>query len=467
MMNRIDAVLMGFRSCFSRQATFGWFVVVMVGLIVRFDHEGVSSIVRWLALEPSHYDGLIHFFYAAAWQLDELLACWANWAVNHCPLVEYNQRPVLIGDGIKSGKEARKTPGIKLLHQESDHNSKKEYIFGHHFGFVGLLIGSAKKAFCLSLEGTIHEGVGAFHPEKGFKDKPATLVTRMANQLLRAAKAGGRGCYATVDAYFSVGPMFLLLQAAVNEAGEQWVHLITRAKNNYIAYCPPAEGEKAYQEKDKIWLMELFDHPHSFVAAQVMMYGQLRTISYCCLDLLWKPVKGMIRFVMIQDGDGRYILMGSDPKLSAVDMIAIYAYRTKIEVMFDALKYILGAFCYHFWSKLFPKVKRGQVLEAADLSELQNEKLKATLTAIERFVNLAAMAMGLLQYLSLTATNEIWLDNPCWFRTYSSACPSEQMVKNVVANEFFHQTHKVRSCQTLAIIRSKQRQTLTALKPET
>ncbi len=50
-----------FKSSFSRQATYYWFILVMIGLLIRGDHYGVSSIVRWLSLDPGSYWKILHF----------------------------------------------------------------------------------------------------------------------------------------------------------------------------------------------------------------------------------------------------------------------------------------------------------------------------------------------------------------------------------------------------------------------
>lgn len=154
----MDLILGNFRGCFSREAAFNWFVIVIVGFCIRCDHEGLTSFIRWFALDPNYYYSLLHFFHASSWKLDSLLNEWTKWVITHYPVIEFNERPLLIGDGIKIAKEAKRMPAVKRLHQESNNNSKKEYINGHHFGFVGVLVGSLKKAFCLSLGGEVHDG---------------------------------------------------------------------------------------------------------------------------------------------------------------------------------------------------------------------------------------------------------------------------------------------------------------------
>ncbi|MCE5220600.1 MAG: hypothetical protein LLF98_04840 [Clostridium sp.] len=66
---------------------------------------------------------------------------------------------ILVGDGVKASKEARKMPGVKKLHQESENSSKGEYIFGHMFGGIGVLAGNSSKMFCIPLFINLQDGV--------------------------------------------------------------------------------------------------------------------------------------------------------------------------------------------------------------------------------------------------------------------------------------------------------------------
>ena len=73
MINEISRILAGFRPCFTRKAAFYWFVTVVFGFIVRIDHCGASSFVRWLGIKPTLYTALLSFFRASSWQLHDIL----------------------------------------------------------------------------------------------------------------------------------------------------------------------------------------------------------------------------------------------------------------------------------------------------------------------------------------------------------------------------------------------------------
>ncbi len=141
--------------------------------------------------------------------------------------------------------------------------------------------------------------------------------------------------------------------------------------------------------------------------------------------------------------------MCSDIDLHPTQVITIYSYRCKIEVMFLVLKRLIGGFYYRFWAKALPKLKRGKTLDYSKLDEKVQESIDRTLDAIERFINLAGIALGVLQYLSLTRACQIWKNYQGWLRTYSSELPSEEVVKSVVQAEFFSSIGKVLVSPTL------------------
>jgi len=147
MIKKISSILVQFRSCFSRASSFNWFVITVIGFIVRLDHHGVSSVIRWLNLDPGKYTSMLLFFRASSWDLKDIQQKWWQIVLATCPVITINGRYLIAGDGIKIAKEAKKMPGVKRLHQESDNSSKAPYIYGHHFGALGILTGWVKKRF--------------------------------------------------------------------------------------------------------------------------------------------------------------------------------------------------------------------------------------------------------------------------------------------------------------------------------
>ena len=128
------------RPACSRWRTFLWFAACVAGLTVRTDNLGVTSIVRALGLRGRFYDNLLDNFHSTGIGLDKMSVLWTKVVLRLFPgLILVNHRLVLVGDGIKVAKQGRKMPAVKLLHQESESNTKAEYIMGHSFQSIAIL----------------------------------------------------------------------------------------------------------------------------------------------------------------------------------------------------------------------------------------------------------------------------------------------------------------------------------------
>ncbi len=76
MFHFMNEILEGSRKCFSREAAFHRFVIVVVGLMVRTDPLGVTSFIRELGIRPDLYETMLHFFRATSWELARVRQAW-------------------------------------------------------------------------------------------------------------------------------------------------------------------------------------------------------------------------------------------------------------------------------------------------------------------------------------------------------------------------------------------------------
>jgi hypothetical protein len=468
MIREISKILSQFKNCFSRTAPFNWFVIIIMGFFVRLDHHGVSSMVRWLNLEPSKYTSLLLFFRTSSWNLKKIQEKWWQIVLAKCSTITIDGRYLIAGDGIKVSKEAKKMPGVKRLHQDSDNSGKASYIYGHHFGVLGILAGSiGKKIFCVPLCAELHEGAEQLREFQG-KVPPSingaskvSVTTLMASMAVNLVRGLDMGCIIVLDAYFSVGPVFLLLKEIAKENGQRLAHVVTRAKSNVVAYedPPPKTGRPGAPRKygAKLKIRELFEQRADlFQKTTVDIYGINKVVQFLCLDLLWKPIQEKVRFILIIDGRETFILMCSDLTLSPENIIAAYSYRFKIEVNFKVIKHVIGAFFSHFWTSAWPDIgKENQTdLSSCDISR-DKKLITDTMNAIEGFVNFGCIATGILQILSLNFYESIWDRYTGWLRTISSPIPSEETVKFVIQEEFFYNFGSFRHTLIYRIIRPK------------
>ena len=76
MLKWLNETLLSSRTSFTREASFKWFVVITIGLMIGQEHIGVTSFIRELWLDPKHYYAILHFFRSAAWNLNILCGWW-------------------------------------------------------------------------------------------------------------------------------------------------------------------------------------------------------------------------------------------------------------------------------------------------------------------------------------------------------------------------------------------------------
>ena len=124
MIDYLESILVSFRQCFGRKETYNWFVVLVIGFMIRDDELGVTSVIRALVLDGHCYETMLHFFYSHIWDLEELRRCWYGIVAKCGFLLKLDDRFVLAGDGVKHPKEGRYMPGVKKLFQESEDSSK-------------------------------------------------------------------------------------------------------------------------------------------------------------------------------------------------------------------------------------------------------------------------------------------------------------------------------------------------------
>jgi len=149
------------RPAFTRSGTFLWFAVALAATCARSELRGVTSLVRALGLMQRCYWRLLDMFHSTAVRRDDLPALWSRLVLSLLKpfLFCVNDRIVLLADGIKAPKTGRKMPGVKKLHQESQNNSKPEFIFGHSCQAIAVVARAAAGFFAVPLACPIHEGV--------------------------------------------------------------------------------------------------------------------------------------------------------------------------------------------------------------------------------------------------------------------------------------------------------------------
>ena len=401
----------------------------MAGFCTRGDLAGVTSFIRCLGFDERYYNPLVTSFASSGIDLERLTTLWTGLVIRTFPLLRFNGRIVLVADGIKIPKEGRKMPGVKSLHQDSQSNSKAEFIMGHSIQAISVLAGTESHAVAVPLAARIHEGI--------VRSNRCTWT--LLDKLVRLV---GALCittpyYLVADAYYASGAVALSLLESGN-------HLITRVRNNAVAFdAPPQKGKSRGRPRlygDKIQLRTLFSDLSLFTTDASPVYGETGVgISYLVRHLLWKPTGRIMHFVLVfHPIRGKIIIMSSDLSLDALRIIKLYSLRFKIEVSFKSACHSVGVYSYHFWAPVMKRIKRGsgdQYLHRA--SEEYRNIILSKIGSYHAFIQTGLIAQGILLYLALTQTTLVWKTFGSWLRTIRPGVPpSEMVVMLAMANSY-------------------------------
>jgi hypothetical protein len=144
--------------------------------------------------------------------------------------------------------------------------------------------------------------------------------------------------------------------------------LVTRLKSNAVACERPPEPQANTTRKrgqprkygKKIRIASLFDNEAAFRQEKSPIYGERHvTIRFQAIDLMWRPVGILVRFVIVRHPSrGSIMLLCSDVNLAPLDIIKIYGLRFKIELSFKQALRVIGTFAYHFWMAAMTPISR-------------------------------------------------------------------------------------------------------------
>lgn len=411
-----------------------WLVVVLIAWAARPDLLGVTSLVRASFLQEANYHLLLNFFHSGALRLTLLLDLWVRLTLRLFQPLSQQGYTVLVADGLKVAKEGKKMPAVKSLHQESTDNSKPEYIMGHSIQVLGLLVTAATgQVFAVPLLARICEGLiwRRAHDRK-------TLLDKLADMFAEVATVTDKPLLLVADAYYASAKIIRPLKSAGNA-------LITRVRKNCVAFeaAPEPKTKKRGRPRKygkKVKLRELFKAAGKFAEAPSPVYGERDVvIQYRYLDLLWRPVGHLVRFVLVKHPTrGMLILLCTDLDIEPLDVIRSYGLRFKIEVSFKQALHTLAGYGYHFWMKAMKPIKRGSGDQPLDNATPKYKKAVARkLAAYHRYIQIGCIVQGLLLHLAINFRTAVWAQFRSWLRTMRpDLVPSEMVVAQALKTSF-------------------------------
>ena len=231
------------------------------------------------------------------------------------------------------------------------------------------------------------------------------------------------------DAYYASRKVILPLL----KRGHQ---LITRARINTVAYYPASRPSKPRRGRPKLYgkkvrLRDLAEDTLQFTTAPSPIDDDNNvTLQYRCLDLLWRPVGRLVRFVIVRHPQrGMIFLMATDTELDPLQILMLYSHRFKIEVGFKQALHVLGSYAYHFWMQDMTPIR---ARSGNQHLHMKNRSLPpAGQTQDERVPSARAARLhrsGIATTSRTESRTMVWRQFRSWLRTMDPTRPPSELV---------------------------------------
>ena len=294
---------------------------------------------------------------------------------------------------------------------------------GHSIQVVSVLVSAASTFFAVPLSGRIHEGLVFSNRDR----------RTLPNKFLSLVEALGieEPVYLVADAYYACHTIALGLTAAGS-------HLISRLRKNSVAFEPiattggkPKRGRPRLYGR-KIHLFTFFEKvDERWSTAESPVYGEKGVmIRYLCLDLVWRPIRRLARFVLVEHPDrGRIMFLCTDLTMNPIEVIGLYGLRFKIELSFKQAVRTLGVYAYHFWMMGMDKIGRrsgDQYLHRK--TDAYRDAIRRKLAAYHRHIQIGLVTQGVLQCIAATSPSLVWSSFGSWLCTIRPGIPPSELV---------------------------------------
>jgi hypothetical protein len=251
----------------------------------------------------------------------------------------------------------------------------------------------------------------------------------------------GKPVILLLDAFFFSKTTILTAAGYIGGNGQALLSAITRAERIAAAYREPEQGGGKKRGRRRIYgkkvtLKTLFEkNRKDFITTHLVLYGRKTRVRYLCADIIHRPTRQRVRFVLTVIGNNQFMLMSTSRSLDCETIIRLYAQRLKIEGLFGELKNGLGGFGYHFWTFSLEKRKKG-TLPVLPRDKKMRYDIEMMKKSMEIFVFCHCLGYAILTGLALTGSEGIWGRFTGWLRKVRTSYPSLWVTKQAASEEF-------------------------------
>jgi hypothetical protein len=319
----------------------GW---LFVGAILARGRRTVTSWIRAAGLSEE-YRPCYTTVAAAGKRADLVAAHLAHAVVN--PLVADADRLTFALDDTPTERYGPHVQGAGIHHNPTPGPAGSAFVYGHVWVVLGLLVNHpAWGVVALSLLARLYvrqKDLGRIDPAHRpvFRTK-----LEMAVELMRWAKNRlgflGKPLWVVADGAYAKAPFLKPMRTL-------GVTVVSRLRKDSALWTVPGprtpgqRGRRRIYGDRRIDLAKRAGQRRGWTTGTFDLYGKPTAKRYKTFVATWRPAGGAIRVVLVDEPTGWVAFFGSDPAVTAADVLIAVANRFSLETTFRDCKEIVGA----------------------------------------------------------------------------------------------------------------------------
>lgn len=317
--------------------------VVVLGLLFARGRRTVTSWLRAQGITDTFYD-YYYFLQSLGAKIEPLATALFLQLLKQLPI---GDRVLLALDDTPTARYGPKVEGAGLHHNPTSGPDDHKFLYGHVWVTLALVlrhplwgtIGLPLRALMYVKRKDMPKLADRCHWSFRTKLQLAGALVTWAAKILRAADKKfwlvADGAYAYRAVFRTILPLGVVLVSRLRkDAG-----LCTLPEPRR----PGQVGGTRRYGKQKISVAKRAAHPLGWQTIEVIMYGQTVTKTYKTFLATWRPIRGVIRVVIVREKDGWQSFFCSNPDATVTEILECFADRSAIENVFHDVKEVWGA----------------------------------------------------------------------------------------------------------------------------
>jgi hypothetical protein len=330
-----------FAPCFTAPS-FAYFESYVWALMVVEGRKCLTRLARCAFFHQRDLSSWERFLAVHRWSLTALTKCLVTLVVTKLgDQLQVHGASLLGTDTTLVAKTAKRMLGVQTWKDHSDNADRGGYLVGHHWNLVGLLSPWGTRWRCWplvmrlvpGLQGARHWLVGAAVTPMSFWDAAIAAILEVMRCL------GDASVRVVAEAYYSKAPCLNGLRA-------RKIDVISRLRKDAVGWddpAPPPPGKRGRKPRDgRTWPLATLLSAQPPPRERLTLYGTLTEVVCVVRDLWLRDLAQKVRVVVLVGAKEPSILVSTDLKLSALQIIEISGARFSLELTIRDLKHHVG-----------------------------------------------------------------------------------------------------------------------------